>query len=256
MNLWRDQPAGGLETVRSAFPSLPNYRKEDKRFPLQKRLDGYHPRVRALCRHLLRTGIVKLQPHDMFTFPRWTTPIYVDLRLSLADPDARAAIANALADTIRAHFVVGRDPRAPPITIAGVASGAISHATLAADRLGLPAAYVRPAPKDHGMGKQVEGSVESGTPCVVVEDVLGTGGSVRNAVETLQKHGANVLGVCAVFSYHFGTLFKTVDGMNMPFVALTDMTAVVDCAFESDVIDQDGHRAIGDWYASRAHRPF
>ena len=44
--------------------------------------------------------------------------------------------------------------------IAGVATGAIAHGALVADRLQLPFIYVRSGAKDHGLGNQIEGHFE------------------------------------------------------------------------------------------------
>ena len=47
--------------------------------------------------------------------------------------------------------------------IAGVATGAIAHGALAADKLGLPFIYVRSGAKEHGLGNQIEGYFETGS---------------------------------------------------------------------------------------------
>lgn len=236
-----------------------NERRQKGGDPCRQDADGAEsacaPRVHALAQHMLRADVVRMRPHDFFTFESgWSAPVYVDLRLSLANPDARSAIAAGLADAIRSHFMSGRGRDAPAVTIVGVASGAISHATLAADRLGLPAAYVRPAPKDHGTGRRVEGHVVHGMPCVVVEDVLGTGGSVRSAIEALRAQGAHVLGVCAVFSYDFDALLDTIDAVGVPFVRLTNLPAVIERARHSGRLDADGVNVIAAWHKSKASR--
>ena len=70
--------------------------------------------------------------------------------------------------------------------IAGVATGAISHGALAADKLGLPFIYVRSGAKEHGLGNQIEGYYEKGQKVVVVEDLISTGRSSLNAVKSPQ----------------------------------------------------------------------
>ncbi len=61
--------------------------------------------------------------------------------------------------------------------IAGVATGAIAHGVLVADKLGLPFIYVRSEAKEHGLGNQIEGYFEPGQKVVVIEDLISTGGS-------------------------------------------------------------------------------
>ena len=92
--------------------------------------------------------------------------MYCDNRRILSHPPVRSRVANALASAAKNVF---------PGTecLAAVATGAIGHAALAADRLGLPMVYVRPEPKSHGLENRIEGELAPGTKVVVVEDLNG-----------------------------------------------------------------------------------
>lgn len=214
----------------------------------------------TLADHLFRVGAIDLRPHDFFVFPSgFTTPAYCDLRLVQSDVAARTYIAGRLADAVRVRFLKndgtahnGDTTAQAPLTIVGVATGGIAYATSVADRLGLPLAYVRSAPKDHGQGRQVEGHLPAGSRCVVIDDVLGSGSAARAAVEALAKHGAVVLGVCAVFSYDFDTLVANVAAAGVPFVRLVDFALAVDRAQANGLIDAAGAAAVTKWYAPRA----
>ena len=48
---------------------------------------------------------------------------------------------------------------------------------MVADWLDLPFCYVRPEPKKHGMGNQIEGKIKAGQKVVLIEDLVSTGGS-------------------------------------------------------------------------------
>ena len=87
--------------------------------------------------------------------------------------------------------------------IAGVATGAIAHGALVADKLGLPFIYVRSGAKEHGLGNQIEGYFEEGQKVVVIEDLISTGGSSLSAVRALKGAGCDVLGMVAIFTYEF-----------------------------------------------------
>lgn len=213
----------------------------------------------TLVDHLFRVGAIDLRPHDFFVFPSgFTTPAYCDLRLAQSDVAARAYIADRLADAVRARFLNGdavhKDDAShqEPLTIVGVATGGIAYATSVADRLGLPLAYVRSAPKDHGQGRQVEGNLPAGSRCVVIDDVIGSGSAARAAVEALTQHGAVVMGMCAVFSYDFDTLVANVAAAGVPFVRLVDFGLAVERARVNGIIDEAGAAAIEAWYAPRA----
>jgi orotate phosphoribosyltransferase len=57
---------------------------------------------------------------------------------------------------------------------------------------------VRKEAKQHGTGKDVEGPVQPGDTCVIVEDVVTTGGSSLAAIEKVEAFGLKVLGVLAI----------------------------------------------------------
>jgi orotate phosphoribosyltransferase len=69
-----------------------------------------------------------------------------------------------------------------------------------AGQRGLPVRgfMVRKEPKTHGTGKLVEGPVAAGMTCIIVEDVITSGGSALKAVESAQEFGMQVLGVFGV----------------------------------------------------------
>ncbi|MGC8804141.1 MAG: orotate phosphoribosyltransferase, partial [Bacteroidales bacterium] len=150
---------------------------------------------RKVAEFLLSCEAVKLSPDRPFTWASgWKSPIYCDNRKTLAFPEIRSYIRDALSDTVIHNF-------AGVEVIAGVATGAIAQGALVADRLQLPFCYVRSAPKDHGLENMVEGHLREGQKVVVIEDLISTGGSSLKAVDALRKAGADVLGMVAIFSY-------------------------------------------------------
>jgi orotate phosphoribosyltransferase len=147
--------------------------------------------------YLLQINAIKLQPSNPFTWASgWKSPIYCDNRKTLSFPEVRSFICTSFAEMIRELY---------PETelIAGVATGAIAHGALVADRLGLPFIYVRSGAKEHGLGNQIEGYFEKGQKAVVIEDLISTGGSSLNAVTALRDAGCSVLGMVAIFTYEF-----------------------------------------------------
>lgn len=84
-------------------------------------------------------------------------------------------------------LTLGADPVAYAIAAAANARGRA-----------LDAFTVRKAAKTHGTERRIEGCFESGMPVVVIEDVITSGGSARNAVAALREAGAQVLGVLAL----------------------------------------------------------
>ena len=63
---------------------------------------------------------------------------------------------------------------------------------------------MRKQPKEHGTGQRIEGCFSSGFSVVVVEDVLTTGTSAREAIGAIETGGGHVLGVMAVIDREEG----------------------------------------------------
>ncbi|HPX06430.1 MAG TPA: orotate phosphoribosyltransferase, partial [Tenuifilaceae bacterium] len=148
-----------------------------------------------VVKNLLQINAIKLNPSNPFTWASgWKSPIYCDNRKTLSYPAVRNLICDKFAELIRAKY--------PNVeVIAGVATGAIAHGMLVADRLNLPFVYIRSAAKKHGLENLVEGDIKSGQKVVVVEDLVSTGMSSLAAVEALRKIDCQVLGMVAIFTY-------------------------------------------------------
>ena len=195
----------------------------------------------TVARHLLSVQAVRLQPHQPFTWSSgWQSPIYCDNRVTLAYPAVRSYIKNALADAIRQQF-----PHVEVIT--GVATAGIPQGALVADALNLPYCYVRPEPKAHGMGKQIEGHLESGQRVVVIEDLISTGGSSLKVVDALRAAGADVLGMAAIFTYGFPLADQNFAAKNVPLLCLSNYDALLAEAQTLDYIPAEAMETLAAW---------
>ena len=160
----------------------------------------------AIAEKLLQINAVKLNIEQPFTWASgWKSPIYCDNRKALGYPYVRDFIKSELCAVIFEHF-------ASADAIAGVATAGISWGAMAADQLKLPFMYVRPKPKEHGMGNQIEGLFEKGQRVVVVEDLISTGKSSLQVCEVLKNEGIIIEGMVSIFNYGFAqatTAFET-----------------------------------------------
>jgi len=121
---------------------------------------------------------------------------YIDARLTTMSGEGLALIGALGLDRLAAR-------RWAPRAVGGLTLGAdpVAYALAAAARVrGLPldAFTVRKAAKTHGTGKRIEGCFAAGTPVVIVEDVITTGGSAHEAIVAVESEGGQVLGVLAV----------------------------------------------------------
>ena len=193
---------------------------------------------------LMDIEAIKLQPNDPFTWASgWKSPIYTDNRKTLSFPRVRSFVKLELCHTIQEQF-----PEAE--AVAGVATGAIAQGALVAEELGLPYAYVRPKPKDHGMGNQVEGQLPKGAKVVVVEDLISTGGSSLKAVEALRQYGVEVIGMVASFTYGFPVAEEAFAEAGVKLFTLSNYNAVVEEAVVTGYIKEEEKAVLAEWRKS------
>jgi orotate phosphoribosyltransferase len=209
-------------------------------------LRGMHKTNTALqiASHLLETEAVKLRPEAPFTWSSgWLSPIYCDNRVTLSFPAIRSFIKMALAEEIRAKF-----PQAQ--AIGGVATAGIAQGALVADELGLPYVYVRPEPKNHGMGNQIEGRLQEGQKIVMIEDLISTGGSSLKAAQAVLNAGAEVIGMVAIFTYGFEKATQNFKSANIPLVCLSNYQNLLGIALEQGYIRPEMLETLSDWRKS------
>ncbi len=196
---------------------------------------------RMMARGLLEIGAVLLSPDRPFTWASgWHSPIYCDNRRILSEPALRSRVAGALAEA-----AARLAPEAE--YVAGVATGAIAHGALAADRMGKPFVYVRPKPKDHGTGSQIEGRLPEGARVVVIEDLVSTGMSSLAAVDALRKAGARVEGMVAIFTYGFPTAEERFAEAGVPLVTLTSYPALIEEAVAEGKVGAEVAGVLAAW---------
>ena len=111
---------------------------------------------------------------------------YVDARRALLRPEGFLAAGRLIAAAAReaeAEAVGGPVMAAIPLACAAIAVPA------GADLVGF---FVRKERKEHGLQRWVEGPVEAGTCCLVVEDTVTTGGSTVTAIERIREEGLEI----------------------------------------------------------------
>ena len=150
-----------------------------------------------------------------------------------------------------AHLIVEHFPQAE--AIAGVATGAIASGALVADELMLPFAYVRPKPKDHGMGNQIEGELKAGASVVVVEDLISTGGSSLKAVDALRQAGYNVLGMVASHTYGFPVAEEAFKAAGVTLYTLTDYDHIIAEAAATGYVTEGDLDMLAQWRKDPEH---
>lgn len=188
---------------------------------------------------LLDAGAVRLSPKAPFTWASGLkSPIYCDNRQLLGHPGLRGAIADALAV---------RTAKLSPTLVAGTSTAGIPWAVLVADRLNLPMAYVRPEPKKHGMGRQVEGPHADGHRVALIEDLISTGGSSLHCVAALQREDAVVVQVLALFSYGLPQAEEAFLKAGVDLQVLSTFESLSQEAAANGLLDSEDAAALLEW---------
>jgi orotate phosphoribosyltransferase len=185
----------------------------------------------AVANTLLSINAVSLSPDNPYTWSSGLkSPIYCDNRLLLSFPDERKVVYEALAEKIKQLDVD---------VVAGTATAGIPHAAWAAEKLGLPMAYVRSSSKGHGKQNKIEGKIAPGSKVVIIEDLISTGGSAFNAAQAVEEAGAEIAAVIAVFTYELEAAETAASEKNYPVITLTSFSVLAEtAAVNGDLTEQ------------------
>lgn len=198
-------------------------------------------RQTEVARQLLAINTIKIQPDSPFTWASgWKAPIYCDNRKILSYPKTRTFICEAFTELVKEKY-----PEAE--AIAGVATGAIAHGVLVAEKLGLPFIYIRSAPKGHGLENLIEGDIPQGTKTVIIEDLVSTGTSSLNAAQAVRNYGAEVLGMLSIFTYNFPHAASNFAAAEIELTALSNYNVLLQLAYDSGEINEQQLESLNTW---------
>ncbi len=195
----------------------------------------------AVAEKLLQVKAIQLNTAQPYTWASgWKSPIYCDNRKVLSFPHVRDFIKSELANVVFQQF-----PEAD--AVAGVATAGIAWGALVADQLKLPFLYVRPQPKGHGLGNQIEGRYEKGQRVVVVEDLISTGKSSLQVVDVLRQAGVEVVGMAAIFSYGFPEAVDNFEKAGVKLLPLTRYETLIRLAMEQQLVNPAEEEVLLQW---------
>ena len=196
---------------------------------------------KTVAEKLLQVNAVKLNPKEPFTWASgWKSPIYCDNRKLLGYPYVRDFIKSEMCNVIFEKF-----PDAE--LLAGVATAGIAWGAMAADQLKLPYIYVRPKPKEHGLGNQIEGYYEKGMKTIIIEDLISTGKSSLQVVDVVRNAGLEVMGMVSIFTYGFDAAATACSEAGVPTVSLTNYPTLIELAIEKGTIDPEDQNTLLNW---------
>ena len=190
---------------------------------------------------LLQVNAVKLSPDKPFTWASgWKSPIYCDNRKILSHPYIRDYIKSELCNVVFEKYSNAE-------VIAGVATAGIAWGAMVADQLKLPFIYVRPKPKEHGLGNQIEGEYLKGQRVVVIEDLVSTGKSSLQVVDVLRAEELHILGMVSIFNYQFEAGSEAFAAAGIDLISLTDYSNLLQLAEKKGVILPAQQEVLLNW---------
>ncbi len=194
-----------------------------------------------LSKIALDLGAVTLNAKEPYTWASgYRMPIYNDNRLLLQDFETRALIAKGFSDVIKKENLNCN-------LIAGTSTSGIPHATTLADLLSFPLVYVRAKAKGHGLKNQIEGKLEKGDKCVLIEDVVSTGGSSIDTVTALRNEGAEVLACLSIFNYGFNKAADKFKEANCKLFSLFTFSSLTKVAKDLKMINNEEEQLLKKW---------
>ena len=148
-----------------------------------------------------------------------TAEYYVDAKRAVLLPAGFRALGELVAEKARAWgatAVGGLTMGADPVACAALAAGA-----------DVKAFFVRKEGKQHGLQRRIEGPLlEPGDRCLIVEDVVTTGGSTLQAIEAVREAGHEIVGVTAILDRLAGAGDAIREAAGAPYEPLTTIDEI------------------------------
>lgn len=192
---------------------------------------------------LLDVGAVSINAANPFKYASgMMNPIYTNCRVLISYPKERKAVVDGFIDFIDRE--IGRDKID---VIVGTASSGISLATYLAERLKLPMAYIRSAPKDHGKGRQIEGLIKEGSRVLLVSDIISTEQDIPVSVRVLREHGCEIVCCIAISNNNLNIIDKFLDDEKIMCHTLTDLQTLLSMAHKNGRLSPLDKEHAAEW---------
>lgn len=134
----------------------------------------------------------------------------------------------------------------------GLATAGIPLAAAMALRFNRPFAYVRSAPKDHGIGRLVEGDPAKNLKALVIDDTLASGASVINAINALKNEfnieTTGIATIAGVSEFGFENMWNDFGKNNIEVKVLTDYKSLETVATKKGLMSKEQADKLNQFY--------
>ena len=155
------------------------------------------------------------------------SPIYIDLRITISDPQLLVSIGKAMLDLVRDRSFQ---------LVCGVPYTALPIATAMSIQQNIPMILRRKEKKEYGTGKLIEGIFSRGQKCLVVEDVITSGKSIFETIAPLKEEGLAVEDIVVLVDREQGRA-KALADQGYRLHAVCTITSVVNVLLEERKIN-------------------
>ncbi len=190
---------------------------------------------------LLRDNVFSIADYPAYIWSGGLmSPFYSNLRILHGDMDGSTKVVD--------HFVSKMQFDKRPDFLAGVVSAGPPWAKDIGTRLRIPQVPVRPDPKGHGAGDQVEGVVHEGDVGIIIEDTVSKGDGTIKSAEALRSKGVIVDTAYAILTYELFDSRKRLEDAGIRLVTLTTLPKVIEVAEKYGYWPDQKIEIVKDWY--------
>jgi len=188
------------------------------------------------CRILLKTnalrfGIFKLTSGKL-------SPYYIDLRALPSYPESFKKVMKIYEALLKNTVGLDKFDR-----ISCVPTSGLLFASVLAYRVSKPILYTRKEKRTHGQERKIEGVLKPGDPIIILDDLITTGKSLIEAIESLRAEGGIVKDALVLIDRQEGgkeNLKKV--GVNLH--SFMNITKIANILYEQDVIEKEKYDEI------------
>ncbi len=160
--------------------------------------------------------------------------VYVDLRTTISHPSIYTQVCDILSDYIKENKLKFD-------LLLGIPYSALTFASSIAYKDNIPMLLKRKEAKAYGTKKLLEGEYQEGASCLLIEDVVTTGGSSIESLEVLQKHGIKVTDLVCLVDRQ-STAQENLQAHNCTLHAMITLTQILDVLRKHNKIDDDQYQ--------------
>ena len=138
---------------------------------------------------------VRTDGEPFFFSSGWASPVFIDLKCLISDPDARGRLIELMLDGISTAYGDAFEQ------VAGCELAGVPFATLTAHRLDLPLVIALKQARGFDRLSQCEGTFDPGARTLLVDDLTTDGKTKANFKAALERAQANVVGIYVILNY-------------------------------------------------------